>query len=75
MKTYPEIVETLKDDYSKDIRIIDECMIKLQEFNNIPYEYEDNQSFREVLLMGKRDAILCLLRDLEDELIHQREVL
>lgn len=73
MKTYPEIVETLKDDYSKDIRIIDECMIKLQEFNNIPYEYETNQNWRQVMLMGNRDSILTLLRALQDELIHNRE--
>lgn len=73
MKTYPEICENMKEEYTKDIRTVDECMIALQSFNTIPYEYESNQSFREVLLMGKRDAILCLLRDLEDELIHHRE--
>lgn len=75
MKTYPEIVENMKEEYNKDIRTVDECMIALQSFNTIPYEYEYNQSFREVLLMGKRDAILCLLRDLQDELIHHRESL
>lgn len=73
MKTYPEIVENMKAEYDKDIRIVDNTMIALQEFNTIPYEYEPNQNFREVLLMGKRSAILCLLRDLQDELIHHRE--
>lgn len=73
--TYQQISENMKEEYTKDIRIVDNTMIALQEFSTIPYEYEDNQSFREVLLMGKRDAILCLLRDLQDELIHQREVL
>ena len=73
--TYQQISENMKEEYTKDIRIVDNIMIALQEFNTIPYEYENNQSFREILLMGKRDAILCLLRDLQDELIHQREVL
>ncbi len=73
MKTYPEVVESLKKDYDQDIRIIDECMIKLQEFNNISYEYESNQNWRQVMLMGNRDSILTLLRALQDELIHNRE--
>lgn len=61
-------------DYSDDITIIDNCMVKLQEFNTIPYELEDHHRFTEINLMTRRDSILTLLRDLQDELIHHRDM-
>jgi hypothetical protein len=67
------LAPTFKD-YSEDINLIDNCMVKLQEFNTVPYEYEHSHGFTEINLMTRRDSILTLLRDLQDELIHHRDM-